>query len=67
LPDHPAGGGSKETIMDDNQADLRDEEFDDLDDADSLFFMLAEYGSYGARQAIAPCIDAVAWSEGASV
>ena len=64
LPDNPAREGWKERMMEYNQADLLDEEFDNLDDADTLLCMLAEYESYGARRAIAPCIDAAAWCEG---
>ena len=50
--------------MDYDQFDLLDEEFDDIDNADSLTCLLAEYESYSARRTVASCIDGVAWSDG---
>ena len=53
--------------MDYYQLDLLDEAFDDIDAAEALSCLLAEYESYGARRPVAPCIDGVAWSDGGAI
>ncbi len=49
--------------MYDDELDLFDEAFDEMEETDTLSCLLAEYDSYGARRPVTACIDGAAWSD----